>query len=232
MGAQVGIHCDVKSASLIAASLLLMPCLASGQDLAEADVVAEEVPAKAIASAVQAVGELGKSVVQGRYAMALERMNPKEKDRLAKQLGGLEEVEKQLEGVAAEMVKQGVRIISCKPVGMPKAYGVEPVLVKELPAGGAGAADLDDKKGRWFFSQWLVLVPTVTRFEVMHRPQGQPAQWIKIESLSYQVAVSDRHKEDWTFIDGAGLTAARLCGLYKTLPANIELPEVKKRQVK
>ena len=87
------------------------------------------------------------------------------------------------------------------------------------------------KVSRWLYSQWLVLVPTVTRFEVMHRVEGQPPKWIQIESISYQVAVSDRDKEDWTFIDGASLTAARLCGLYKTLPKDIQLPEVKKRQI-
>ena len=77
-----------------------------------------------------------------------------------------------------------------------------------------------------------MLVPTVTRFEVLHRIDGQPPQWVEIESLSFQVAVSDRHKVDWTFIDGAGLTVGRLCNLYKTLPANIQLPPVHKRQIK
>lgn len=213
----------MKFALIIAASLLLTLCIAAGQALSESDVVAEKVPNAAIISAVKAVGDLGKSVVQGRYAIALERMNPKEKERLARQLGGLAAVEDQLKGVAAEMLKQGVRILSSKPQGKPTAYGVEPVMVTD---------EIEGKKvSRWLYSQWLVLVPTVTRFEVMHRVEGQPPKWIQIESISYQVAVSGRDKEDWTFIDGASLTAARLCGLYKTLPKDIQLPEVKKRQI-
>ena len=151
-------------------------------------------------------------------------MNPKEKERLAKQNGGLEELEKKLEGVAAEMVKQGVRIISSKPQGKPSAYGVEPKMVTE---------EIDGKKlSRMKYSQWLVVVPTVTRFEVLHRVEGQPAKWVEIESLSFQVAVSPRDKADWTFIDGAGLAVGRLRNLYMTLPADIQLPPVHKRQIK
>ena len=216
----------MKITAPLAAIALLLPTLASGQGLVESDVVAEEVPATAIASAVKAVDELGKSVVQGRYKFALDRMNPKEKERLAKEVGGLEALEKKLEGVSAEMVKQGVRIISSKPQGKPIAYGVEPKMVTQKMDGKG------KEVSRWFFSQWLVVVPTVTRFELLHRMEGQPAKWIQIESLSFQVAVSDRNKEDWTFIDGAGLTVGRLCNLYKTLPADIKLPEVHKRQVK
>ena len=214
----------MKFSASLAAIALLLPTLVSGQGLVESNVEAEEVPAAAIASAVKAVDELGKSVVQGRFKFALDRMNPKEKDRLAKEVGGLEALEKKLEGVSAEMVKQGVRIISSKPQGKPEAYGVEPKMVTK---------EIDGKEvSRWFFSQWLLVVPTVTRFELLHRVEGQPAKWIQIESLSFQVAVSDRNKEDWTFIDGAGLTVGRLCNLYKTLPADIKLPEVHKRQIK
>ncbi len=219
MGARAGIHCCVKQAILTAALAILMPSLASAQS----EVVAEKVPDAAIASAVQAVADLGKSVVQGRYRVALDRMNPKEKAQLAKQKGGIEAVEKKLEGVADEMVRQGVRIISCKPQGKPVAYGVEPEDVIE---------EVDGKKVNLVkYSQWLVLVPTITRFEVLHRVEGQPAKWIEIEEVSFQVAVSDRDKADWTFINGAGLSVARLRNLYLTLPATIEFPPVQRRHI-
>ena len=227
MAARVGIHCSVKLTLLVALMSLLMPCLASAQDLVESNVVSEKAPEAVIASAVKAVGELGKSVVQGKYRVAVERMNPKEKARLAKQLGSLKVLEERLEGVSAEMVKQGVRILSCKPQGKPVAYGVEPKMQQgEKGVGGAGQAP-----SRMHFTQWLVIVPTITRFEVLHRAENQAAKWIEIQSLSYQVAVSDRGKNDWTFIDGAGLSVSHLRNLYMTLPAEIELPKVHKRQV-
>lgn len=205
---------------------MLVPCMAAGQALVESDVVEEKVPEAAIASAVQAVGELGQSVVQGRYQVALERMNPKEKKDLIKQMGGLQKLEEKLKSVPAEMAKKGVRILSSKPQGKPQAYPVSPVFVKPTEVGGGG-----EEKGRWYYSQWLVLVPTVTHYEVRLQPEGQPEQLVKIESLSFQVAVSDRDKEDWTFISGSGLTVNRLRNHYSTLPANIELPPVQDRQV-
>ena len=205
---------------------MLTPGLVSAQALAESEVRAEKVPDAVIASAVEAVAQLGKSVVQGRYQEALDRMNPKEKKRLIRQLGGLEKLEKQLATVPQEMAKNGVKVVFSKPKGKPQGFAVSPVFVKPAEQGGGGEA-----KGRWYYSQWLVLVPTVTRYEVRLKRDKQPDQLIKIENLSYQVAISDRDKEDWTFINGAGLTVNRLRNYYSTLPADIELPLVEERQV-
>lgn len=203
-----------------------LPGVLAAQALTESEVKSEKVPEAVIASAVEAVAALGKDVVQGKYHVALERMNPKEKERLAKQMGGIEALQKQLDAVPAEMVKRGVRVISCKPEGKPLAFGVEPKLKKVDNQGAGGAA-----REQLVSSQWLVVVPTVTKFRVLHRVKNEPDRWIEIESQSFQVAVSDRNKEDWTFIDGAGLSVGRLRNLYVTLPADIQLPPVQKRQV-
>lgn len=196
---------------------------AGAQALVESEVMDEKVPEAAVASAVEAVAALGRDVVQGKYHVALERMNPKEKERLAKQVGGLEALQQKLDSVPAAMVSQGVRMLSCKPEGQPRAYGVEPKPTQIREQGRTVT--------RMVHSQWLVLVPTVTKFRVLHRIENEPDRWVEIESQSFQVAVSDRDKEDWTFIDGAGLTVGRLRNLYVTLPADIKLPPVQKRQV-
>lgn len=209
--------------SLGVSLLCWLPTALAAQALVESAVLDEPVPPAAIASAVEAVAALGKDVVQGKYHVALERMNPKEKRRLAKQMGGLAKLQKQLEAVPTEMVRQGVRMLSCKPKGKPVGYGVEPKPT-QLREGGRTVS-------RMAASQWLVLVPTVTRFRVLHRVENEPDRWVEIESESFQVAVSDRDKEDWTFIDGAGLSVGRLRNLYVTLPADIQLPKVEKRQV-
>jgi hypothetical protein len=82
---------------------------------------------------------------------------------------------------------------------------------------------------RLVFTKWLVLVPTVTTFRIMR--QGEPKPLV-IESTGYQVAISDKGKSDWTFIDGAGLTPADLRGIFITLPQDMELPPVGKREVR
>ena len=206
----------------------MAPVLLPAQDLVESEVQPEEVPEAAIASAVEAVAELGKSVVRGNYQMALDRMNPKEKKLLAEKMGGLEALEKKLAEAPAQMERNGVKVVFSKPKGKPQAYAVTPVFVKPSEQGGAGG---EEGKGRWFYSQWLVVVPTLTRYEVRLPTEGDGEQLVRIENLSFQVAVSDRGKDDWTFINGAGLTLGRLRNHYRTLPADIEFPPVEERQI-
>lgn len=209
-----------------------VPSLALGQALVESEIEKEMVPDAAIASAVKAVDELGKAVVRGHYQTAFQQMNPKEKKLLARKEGGIEALEEKLKTVPARMKEQGVRILSFKPQGKPEAYAVEPVFIKPAEGGGnTEAGEVGERKGRWVYSQWLVLVPTVTRFEVSAPGEDQADKKVIIESQSFQVAVSDRDKEEWTFIDGAGLTVGRLRQHYSVLPAKMELPKVQKRQI-
>lgn len=184
-------------------------------------VMAEEVPAEAVSSAVAAVADLGNAVVQGRYRVALERMNPDWKNLYAKRVGGMKSLEDALEQVAGEMVRQGITMISCKPQGLPVAYGVAPT---------RRVVGADE---RLVWSKWLVLVPTVTQFRILQkRGPGEPPEWIRIESKSYQVAISARDRNEWTFIDGGGLSPSDLRLLFATLPMDIPLPPVEKREIR
>jgi hypothetical protein len=85
------------------------------------------------------------------------------------------------------------------------------------------------KSGNLVYTKWLVLVPTITKFRLIREGNQKP---LVIESLGYQVAISPKDQLDWTFIDGAGLKASDLCGLFITLPRNIELPPVSKREAR
>jgi len=186
---------------------------------AEAEVMDEPAPPAVLASAVAAVAKLGDEVVLGRYQVAIERMNPVWKERTAARMGGMEALEKQLAGVAAQMVQQGISMISFKPQGQPRSYEVVPgkKVVKE---NGVDTAKL-------VFTKWLVLVPTVRKIRIMREGTPKP---LVIESIGYQVAISDKGKNDWTFIDGAGLSVNDLRGLFVTLPQNMELPPVEQRE--
>jgi hypothetical protein len=187
---------------------------------AEAEVITDAVPPEVVASAVDAVTKLGDQVVLGKYKVAIERMNPLWKERTAQRVGGMEALERQLDGVAARMVQEGISMISFKPHGQPRVYQVSPGkrVVRE------NGVDVE----RLAYTRWVVLVPTTTTFRMM-RP-GETRSLV-VESLSYQVAISDKGKNDWTFIDGTGLTPADLRGLFGTLPADIDLPPVGKKEV-
>ena len=195
--------------------------IAQTAPLSESEVMVEPVPPSVLTSAVAAVSRLGDEVVLGRYQVAIERMNPIWKERAAARMGGMAALEKQLSSVAAQMVQQGISMISFKPQGQPTAYQVSP--------GSKTIKDNGEEVERLVFTKWLVLVPTVTKFRIMREGEPRP---LVIESTGYQVAISDKDKIDWTFIDGAGLKPADLRGIFITLPQDIELPPVSKREVR
>jgi hypothetical protein len=194
------------------------PASLSAQEVVEAsDVLSEPIPEEIVASAVAAVAKLGDEVVLGKYKVAIERMNPLWKERTAKRVGGMQKLESQLENVAREMVAQGISMISFKPVGKPVAHEIWPG--KKMVGGTE----------RLVYTQWMVLVPTATRFRIIREGDPKP---IVLESVSYQVAVSDKAKIDWTFIDGSSLNLGDLRSMYLTLPKDMELPPVHKREVR
>ena len=175
-------------------------------------------PPEVAASAVEAVASLGNEVVQGRYQVAVERMNPLWKERTAKRLGGMEALEKQLAGVAQQMVQQGISMISFRPQGQPRSY--------EVGAGKKVEKVNGQEVESLTFSQWMVLIPTVTKFRITR----QNEKTLIIESIGFQVAVSDKGKNNWTFIDGSGLSVNDLRGLFFNLPQDMQLPPIEKRE--
>jgi hypothetical protein len=179
---------------------------------------AVKAPPQVIAAASAAVASLGDEVVLGRYQVAVERMNPRWKERVAKRMGGMEALEKQLSDVGKQMVQQGVSMISFRPQGAPQSFEVGPGKKVEKVNG--------QEVETLVFNQWLVLIPTLTKFRII-RQNEKP---LVIESVGFQVAVSDKSKNDWTFIDGSGLSVNDLRSLYGTLPADIKLPPVEKRE--
>ena len=187
--------------------------------VAEGEVSAEQVPPAVVAAAVAAVAKLGDEVVLGHYQVAVERMYPVWKERAAKRMGGMDVLEKQLASVAAKMVQQGISIISFKPQGQPRSYEVVPgkKMVKE---NGVNVEKL-------VFTKWLVMVPTVRKIRIIREGNPKP---VVVESTGFQVAVCDKGKNDWTFMDGADLNLNDLRGLFVTLPQNMELPPVAQRE--
>ncbi len=170
------------------------------------------------ASAVTAVRQLGVEVVQGHYKVAVDRMYPQWKERTAAKIGGMDKLEEKLADAAREMVKQGVSMVSFQPTGAPQVFEVWP---------GKKAQTVDGKpKETLVYTKWLVLIPTVTRFNIIKDHQNRV-----IESRGFQVAITDKGKNDWTFIDGAGLTVRELRSLFLTLPEDFKLPEIERREV-
>lgn len=199
-----------------------LPQLPSDEPAAAPAVTANAAPPAIVASAVEAVGRLGDEVVLGRYQTALERMNPQWKTRTASRLqGGMAELEKQLAGVAKQMVEQGISMISFKPQGLPRSYEVGPGKKIEKVNG--------EEVETLVFSKWLVMIPTITKFRIIRPGETKP---IFIESTGFQVAIADKGQDNWTFIDGSGLSVNELRGLFVNLPQDLEFPPVGKREAR
>jgi hypothetical protein len=182
---------------------------------------ASAAPADVISSATKAVEELGDAVVLGHYKVAVEKMNPQWKERTAKRIGGMEELEKQLDGVSQQMVQQGITIISFKPQGLPRSFEVAPGRKVETVNG--------EEVESLVYNKWLVLIPTITQFRIVRPGQAKPTV---IDSTGFQVAIADKGKNNWSFIDGAGLTVNELRGLFGTLPQDLQFPTIEKREVR
>lgn len=177
-------------------------------------------PREVVASAIDAVDKLGKQVVLGNHKAAVDSMYPQWKKRMAKRKGGLEKLEQELDGIGQEMARNGMAITSVKTRGAPRVYEVWP----GKPKDGAGA-DVEP-----VFDKWLLLVPTVTRLRIM---KGDPPnlQVVDIDIHGFQVAIADKAKNNWTFINGSDVSVSDLRSLFASLPANMELPEVKREVV-
>jgi len=186
----------------LALCFLALTALAPAQGIA---------PPEVVRSAVDSVEELGKQVVLGNHRAAIDGMYPQWKQRMAKRKGGIKALERELEGIGEVLARNGMSIISFKAEGAPKVYEV-------FPDGGG-------EDGEMKFKKWLVLIPTVTQFRIMQ--PGQPKGHV-INSHGFQVAISEKGEDDWSFINGSDVTVSDLRSLFITLPANMELPEVRR----
>lgn len=197
-------------------------CLASLPAVAQVAV-----PPEVEQSAASAVNELGQQVVLGNHKVAIDRMYPGWKDRLAAQVpGGMKALEKTMAGVGQQMAAQGISIIAFRVEGKPTAFEVE--------SGKEEVVENGQKVEKMIFKKWMLLVPTVTEIRIMPPAKpGEPAPkssvWV---NRSFQVAISDKGKNDWTFIDGSKLRVSELRRLFFNLPENLAFPEIKAEEKK
>lgn len=175
-------------------------------------------PIEVVNSAIAAMNDLGRQVVLGKLKTSLERMYPQWKDRLSRRMGGDAALEKQFDDALAEMMKQGTSMVSFKSYGFPRVYEVFPGKKVEVVDGKEVETLINTK--------WMLLIPTEVRYRVM-----QKQEIIIIESKGFQVAIADKDKLHWTFIDGAGLTVQDLRSLFISLPKDMELPQIQRRTV-
>jgi hypothetical protein len=175
-------------------------------------------PIEVVNSAIAAVNDLGTQVVLGKMKTSMERMYPQWRQRLSERAGGDAALEKTFDEMMAEMMKQGTTMISFKTFGFPTVYDVYPGKKVEMVDGKSVETLINTK--------WMLLIPTEIRYRVMNG-----ASPLIIESKGYQIAISEKDKINWTFIDGAGLKVQDMRSMFISLPKDMILPEIKRREV-
>jgi hypothetical protein len=199
-----------------------------------APLVIGNAPPAVVASAVAAVDRLGRDVTKGDFIVAIDRMNPEWLAQLARQGGGgrigadkeaevrkRDEIRKQAEGAAKRLAQEGVSIVSSVPLGQPLSFEVGPGKRIEKVEG--------QEVEVLVFTKWMVLVPTLTKYRMLLKGDPKP---LFIEKTGFQVAVADKGKDNWTFIDGSNLTVSALRRVFSTLPKDMQLPPIAERQAK
>lgn len=205
--------------AFLSAALISLACLPASAQVA--------LPPEVEQSAVAAVKELGQQVVVGNHKVAIDRMYQPWKERLATQVpGGMKALEETMAGVGQQMAAQGISILSFRVDGKPTAY--------EVDSGKEEVVEDGRKVEKMIFKKWLILVPTLTEIRIMPPAKpGDPAPKSQVwASSSFQVAISDKGKNDWTFIDGSKLRVSELRRLFFNLPENLALPEIKAEEKK
>jgi hypothetical protein len=169
-------------------------------------------------SGIAAVNDFGKQCTLGKFKVTYERMNPLWRKRLATKMGGEDILKAQCEKIGTQLAKNATTLISLTTESFPTIYEVSPGKKTEL-VNGKQVESL-------IYTKWLMVVPTLARYRII----GKDGKHI-IESHGFQIAVTDKTKLDWTFIDGATTSVADLRNMFISLPMAMKLPEMSTKRV-
>ena len=133
-----------------------------------------------------------------------------------------------------EMGKNGIAIqaiITRDPeTALEVDYGFRDVLVDGKP--------VFDQNGRpkqeALYRSWMVFVPTVMDVLITDHEAKPPVQR-KIRKWSFEVAISPKRDENWTFMSGDSINPLVLRKAFPFLPKDekeFQFPEVKKEELK
>lgn len=83
------------------------------------------------------------------------------------------------------------------------------------------------------YRKWMVFVPVVKDISILDKEQ-EPPVLRTLRITEFEVAISPKGREDWTFINGSGMNALELRKLFPFLPKDdkeYNFPPTKKREL-
>ena len=191
--------------------LLIATLSASGQQEAALAQVPPRniVPMDVKERAQAAVQVVMDKTVRGDFKAALDSMNPDFVKVTSRAVGGPAKYKAGLLKMMQEMGQNGITfqaaITQAVDIAFEVDYGLENKVVNGKQVQVAG------------YRSWMVFVPTVKDFQVLDK-EAQPAQLRKFRKWGFEVAISPKKDEKWTFINGDNINALQLRQLFPFLP--------------
>jgi len=173
------------------------------------NIVPIEVKQRAQA-AVQAVMD---QTIRGDFQAALDSMNPEFVKVISRAVGGPQKYRKSILKMMNEMGQNGVTFQAAITLAADTAFEVDYGFTQKIVNG-----KVVKEPG---YRQWMVFVPTVKDFQVV-APDSEPREIRKFRKWSFEVAISPKEDEGWTFIGGDSITALQLRKLFPFLPKEDE----------
>ncbi len=169
----------------------------------------QPVPETVRIEAQKATQVLMNRVVRGDVDAAFKHMNPDWRKIEARKNGG--------EAALAKKFREGFASLKAKGVELRATEAKMPVMAYEVDFGHQKQVINGVSTKIGVYKQWMVFVPTSSM--VIARDHGVvPPKEVQMLLKSFQIAISEKGKNDWTFIDGAHITATELRQLFPFLP--------------
>jgi len=197
---------------------------------AQLDAQRAEVDPAIADSARAAVQKLGLEMMKGNFKYSQQRMYPRWKRRLAKRMGGMVQLERQLAAGDQQRIKLGV-VVTDYRAGAPRAF----FNVWRAPKIDAltGKPVMSQSGKEIIVEHWLVVVPTTTQVKLADTQRGGKMR--VLEEQSYTVAISEKGTDEWYFLTGMKPTIQDLRSLFPSLPRDekeLGLPTSSAREIK
>lgn len=164
-----------------------------------------------------AVDALMVLTMRGDFKSALDAMNPDYIQVTSRPYGGPVKFKaallKQMNAMGKNGVKFNAAITQPSDTAFEVDYGFENQLVNGKPVMGKDGKPVQVARYR----SWMVFVPTVTEFQYFDKTKV-PNVLRKFRKWSFEVAISPKSNEKWTFINGSNINALQLRKIFPFLP--------------
>lgn len=175
------------------------------------------VPLEVKARAKAAAQIIMDKTVRGDNQAAIDAMNPDYLKVAARGAGGVvkfkEKLLRQMNAMGQNGINLQAAITQPADTAFEVGYGFKDMVVNGEKIIGSDGKPVQEAG----YLQWMVYVPTVIEFTVLDE-EAKPAKLRTFRRWSFEIAISPKGKENWTFINGNNINALQLRQIFPFLP--------------